>query len=340
MREGVDAAGRNLYPAFPYDHFRHLHDDDLAALYAFLMTREPVHAVPPGNDLRFPFNLRPLIGAWKALYLDDVPLPVDPARGTAWNRGAYLVAGHGHCGACHTPRNAAGAELRDRPLAGGETEGWHAPALDAHSPSPVPWDAASLATYLRTGIAPRHSIAGGPMAAVTRGLADVPEADVHAMAAYLASLQAPAATAQPGAPDTAPVDVHGDAAAASAPPSAPDTAPVEAHGDAVAGAHLYAAACAACHAAGRAAWPEGALDLRDWIAAAIPTSANLMHIVVDGIHPPPGGTGRWMPAFRGTFTRAQLVELAAYVRLTTGRVPWDDAPARAQDALAAPAAAA
>jgi mono/diheme cytochrome c family protein len=324
MREGVDAAGRNLYPVFPYDHFRHLADADLAALYAFLMTREPVHARTPPYEVRFPFNLRPLISAWKALYLDDVPLPSDPARGTAWNRGAYLVAGLGHCGACHTPRNALGAEVRDQPLHGGEAEGWHAPALDAASPSPQPWTADSLEAYLRHGIAPRHAIAAGPMAPIPPSLAEVPQQDVRAMAVYLASLQ-PARRAQPGG-----------TASVRAPSPANDAD--EAHDDpgnnGARGAAIYASTCAPCHDAGRAAWPEGALDMHDWIGAAIPTASNLVRIVVEGIEPPPGAHGRWMPAFRGTLTRDQLIALATYVRAATGHPPWADVAQRVDEALA------
>src|SRR5690348_6401495 len=69
MREGVDRAGRHLYPAFPYDHFTLITDDDNRAIYAYLMSREPVHAAVPANDLRFPFNLRVLLAGWKLLFL-------------------------------------------------------------------------------------------------------------------------------------------------------------------------------------------------------------------------------------------------------------------------------
>jgi mono/diheme cytochrome c family protein len=318
MREGVDARGRHLYPVFPYDHFRHLADEDLRALYAYLMTREPVRATPPPNDLRFPFNARPLIAVWKALYLRGIVLPSDPARGDAWNRGAYLVASLGHCGACHTPRNAWGAEDARRTLAGGDVEGWHAPALDATSPSPTPWNVAALATYLRDGIAPRHSIAAGPMAAVPRALEHVPTREVQAMATYLVALQREDDAVQMPA-------THDDAARAS-------------HESAAAGeprgAALYAAACGTCHDAGRVAWPEGALQPEQWIAATIPTPANLVHIIVDGVHPAPGERGRWMPAFGGAFGAAQLVDLAAYVRARAGQPPWRDAAAQVDDALA------
>src|SRR3954463_4890811 len=58
MRDGVGRDGRHLYPTFPYDHFTHVTDEDDRALYAFLMTRPAVRALPPRNELRFPLNQR------------------------------------------------------------------------------------------------------------------------------------------------------------------------------------------------------------------------------------------------------------------------------------------
>src|SRR5438105_7697032 len=60
MREGVDKEGRNLYPVFPYDHYTHVTDEDIRALYAYLMTRDAVRARAPRNQVVFPANLRPL----------------------------------------------------------------------------------------------------------------------------------------------------------------------------------------------------------------------------------------------------------------------------------------
>ena len=88
----------------------------------------------------------------------------DPAQSAEWNRGAYLVEGLGHCGACHTPRNRLGAEQRDAHFAGGEAEGWHAYAINAASPAPVPWTADSLHVYLRHGWHAQHGVSRGPMA--------------------------------------------------------------------------------------------------------------------------------------------------------------------------------
>ena len=133
MHDGVDRAGSFLYPAFPYNHYTHVTQPDLSAIYAFLMTRSAIHAEPPMTRLPFPLGIRPLMAGWNLLFLDHSPVPVDPARGAEWNRGAYLVEGLGHCGACHTPRNALGAEDQMRAYTGGQADGWDAPGLTAAS---------------------------------------------------------------------------------------------------------------------------------------------------------------------------------------------------------------
>src|SRR5690606_161683 len=112
-----------------------------------------------------------------------------------WNRGAYLVNSSGHCAACHSPRNALGAEKsgENNFLGGGFADNWEAPALNKLSAAPIPWTEQELFQYLRTGYSPLHGVAAGPMAPVVAGLAQLPETDVRAMAHYLASLN-PAAT--------------------------------------------------------------------------------------------------------------------------------------------------
>src|SRR5207244_2097858 len=86
LHEGLDRQGRNLYPAFPYDHFTKLSDEDVAALYAFMMTRDPVPAETPPNRLPFPFNIRGFISAWKSLYFEAGRFQPDPGQSAEWNR--------------------------------------------------------------------------------------------------------------------------------------------------------------------------------------------------------------------------------------------------------------
>jgi mono/diheme cytochrome c family protein len=308
MREGVDREGHRLYPAFPYDHFTQLRDDDLHALYAFLMTRTPASAKRPKNELAFPFGFRPLLAAWQLLYLHPGPFQADPAQSEEWNRGKYLVDAIAHCGACHTPHNALGAELRDHAFAGGEAEGWTAPPLDASSPSPTRWTRERLAAYLQNRPLPGEGVPAGPMIPVAHDLSSVPPQDVLAIATYMASIGGfdegrPANAAEP------PSASHGNGAPRIAPPG----------NDALAsGRAIYVSACAVCHEAGRGVGSAQAMRLARSTSLTLATPTNLLRIVEGGITPRNGEPGRWMPAFRGAFTDAQLADLARYLRAAFG----------------------
>ncbi len=303
MREGVARDGSQLYPAFPYDHFRSTSDADLQALYAFLMTRDPVSAQAPANHLVFPLNWRPMVAGWKLLFLHDQPLPSGPLA-----RGAYLVQTLGHCGACHTPRNALGAERSDEALSGSVVEGWYAPPLDAGSPSPTPWTVAQMNAYLRSGLAPDHAIAGGPMQGVVAQLAQADEADVQAIAGYIvATMGQPA----PGRAEAARQRVQQPLA----------TAGTDAR--IALGAQVYDQACAGCHALGRQRSSGSGLPLPLAIAVYDADPRSLLRIVREGVMPPTGATGRWMPAFGGALTDEQLSALAAYLRqAAAAQPPW------------------
>lgn len=307
LREGVDRDGRHLYPAFPYEYFTKLTDEDIRALYAFIMTREPVRAENRPHDLRFPFNVRSLVGVWKRLYFERAAFQPDPARSAEWNRGAYLVHGLGHCGACHTPRDSLGGERKGQLFAGGEAEGWHGPALNAANPAPVPWSAEQLYKYLRTGLDDLHAIAAGPMEPVVRNLAAVSEQDVRAMAAYLVALA--------GVPTPERKRKAEEALGQTRSPQSSNGR----------GAALYAGACGACHDQGREASSGGALHLALGTAMTIPTSKNLLRLTLEGIVAPEGEPGRAMPGYAEALTDAQVKELMAYIREHFGRAaPWSD----------------
>ncbi len=121
MRHGVARDGSYLYPAFPYTAFTRTRDEDLKALYAYLMSQPAVHSETPANQLPFPFDQRQLMAGWNLLFLDPGAYRDEPTRNQQWNRGAYLAEGLGHCSACHSPRNALGAEKSGSAhFAGGE----------------------------------------------------------------------------------------------------------------------------------------------------------------------------------------------------------------------------
>ncbi len=319
MREGISRDGKHLYPAFPYTAFTQTTDEDLTALYAYLMAQPPVAFAPPETKLAFPFSVRPLMAAWNALYLTPGLAAAVPTQSAEWNRGAYHVNALGHCGACHTARDALGAEQGGAGyLAGTLVDGWEAPALTSLSRAPVPWTETELFNYLRHGYSAEHGNASGPMAPVVQQLAQLPEADVRAMANYLASFNAP----------------RGDAASADAPSALQRIAQSNARDATLTGPaqRLFTTACGACHHDG-----SGPQLLGQNIALALNTNLhserpdNLLRVILDGIREPATRDIGFMPAFRDSLDDAQLAQLAAYMRqrFAPDKPAWQDLPAAA-----------
>ena len=306
MRAGVDRAGQHLYPTFPYDHFTNVTDEDDRALYAYLMTRQPVHAFARENQLSFPLDQRFVIAGWKLLFLRRGTYQPDTARSEQWNRGAYLVEGLAHCGACHTPRNALGAERATAQFAGGDVDNWHAYAINAQSPAPVPWTADALFGYLREGWHPEHGVARGPMAEVVRNLSSVPDTDIRAIAAYMASVfGAPA-------PDR---KRRGEEVLAQV-----NSAPAQPESSDAAGAAIYAAACATCHEAKRPL-PYGGVNLALSTAMSGPDARNAANVVLAGLRPVEGEPSPIMPGFASSMNDAQIAALLKYLRTRFSNQP-------------------
>ncbi len=317
MRQGVSRDGHLLYPAFPYAHFTHMTDADIAAIYAYLMSRDAVQATAPANHLVFPLNFRPLIAVWNVFFLHpgvepdgqtSAPTPTQAASHEAQLlRGKYLIDGPAHCAACHTPMNPLGAEKRGDAFGGNVIEGWEAPALTTLLRAPKPWTHDQLTAYLHTGFADQHGAAAGPMRPVTQSLANASDADVDAMASYLLSLQTPAA---PTSADTAQQEAQAKAVSANSPASsAADSAHIQN------GATLFIAACASCHAAHA---PMTTLGGRPSLALSTAVNSqdprNALRLILDGIPPERGMRGAYMPAFAGMLTDAQISDLAAFLR--------------------------
>jgi nicotinate dehydrogenase subunit B len=309
MREGIHRDGRQLYPAFPYAHFARATDADLQALYAYLMAQPPVRADAARNTLAFPFNLRPLMAGWNALFHQAGVFEADATKSATWNLGAYLVEGLGHCGACHSPRNALGAEKETAYLAGGFAEGWEAPPLTSLSHAPIPWSEDELFAYLRTGESRLHGVAAGPMAPVVKELANLPDEDIRAMAVYLASFNELAIDQPAQNALAAKLETSTGTRAVSASPV---------------GARLYEGACAVCHAVGGAPLfgSRPSLALNSNLHSAVPD--NLIQVILHGITSPVSSDLGYMPGFKDSITDDQVAELVAYLRrqFAPGKPPW------------------
>src|SRR5260221_2216825 len=178
MHEGIARDGSHLFPVFPCDHFTKVSDDDVTALYAYVMTRPPAREVVPASTIPFPFNIRILQEGWKLLFFRSGRYQPDTSRSAEWNRGAYLAEGLSHCGGCHTPRNLLGAEEAKDSYAGAVIDDWIAPALTDANPSPAPWTESELFSYLRSGVSPLHGVSAGPMSPrLPPGPSALPDAD-------------------------------------------------------------------------------------------------------------------------------------------------------------------
>lgn len=185
MRRGISPDGRHYYPAFPYTSYARMTAADVADLHAYLKTLPAVSGKAPENQVGFPFSIRRGIGLWKHLYLDPAPVLALPAAASpAARAGQYLVEGPGHCGECHTPRTRFGGPDRSRWLAGApDPEGkGKVPGLTSTTLS---WSAGEIAEYLKTGFTPDYDSVGGSMVEVQANMAELPQADRDAIAAYL-----------------------------------------------------------------------------------------------------------------------------------------------------------
>lgn len=321
MREGVDNEGHYLYPAFPYDRFTKTTDEDIHALYAFLMSQKPVKYEAPETALAFPYGIRLGVAAWNFLYLKQGPDAPDASKDAAWNRGRYIVEGLGHCGSCHSPRNFMGAEILAKVYQGGDAEGWAAPALGTHSLATIGWNEAAYVNYLIDGWDKNHGVTAGPMTPVINDLAEVNEDEVSAIAKYLASLGAPAAAKPAEQIYIAAKDK--EYGAVTPPPTMKDPA-------AQRGQAIFGPLCANCHKAGGTPVP---MALYSTVVG--PNPANLIHVIIDGVRPPKGARDKSMPAFGASVTDANIADLATYIRAQfTDRPAWTDIAAKVAEARA------
>ena len=197
MREGVAKDGHNLYPAMPYPSYAKVNDDDMHALYAYFMNGvTPVKQANRESDIKWPMNMRWPLKFWNMVFLDKDVYRDKAGKDVAWNRGAYLIQGLGHCGSCHTPRGVAFQEKAldesgSAFLTGGLLDNWFASNLTGeHNVGLGRWSEADVAQFLKTG-ANQHASAFGAMTSVINNSTQaMTDADVAAMSRYLKSLPA------------------------------------------------------------------------------------------------------------------------------------------------------
>jgi mono/diheme cytochrome c family protein len=309
MHEGVARDGSHLFPAFPYDHFTKISDDDVDAIYAFIMSQKPVYVPAIPNALIPPLGIRSLQAGWKLLFFRSGRFEPSPTHDAQWNRGAYLAEALDHCSACHSPRNLLGAEQGEAArYSGAFVDGWFAPPLTAANPSPSPWTSDELHAYLFQGISRFHGTPAGPMSPAAHSLFALPQEDQDALVRYIASIGDgdARATSAVAANDWA-VQINATSAGRQVEPDA----------------RFYVAACASCHYNGAGAINPARPDLALNSAVHLSSPDNLIRVILFGIDTPEGAPWLVMPAFGTGFSDADVARLAAYLRRTrTDRPPW------------------
>jgi mono/diheme cytochrome c family protein len=307
VKDGIGHDGERLYPGMPYVYFNKVPRADILKIRAYLATLPPVHNEIKSNQLPFPFNIRQGMIAWDLMFFANTgDFRPDPTRSAAWNRGAYLVQGLGHCAACHTDKNALGGDRTGQELQGYVVDGWNAPSLADDAAGIGTWTVADIATYLKTGHN-AYADATGPMAdAITHSTSHLSDADLTAIATYLKTV--------PGS-------------------GTPRPAPLQASDPAMAeGAQVYADECSACHTSGGIGAPGifPALKASPIVQAAIPDT--LIHVVLDGaqsVATTGAPTASAMPAFAAQLDDGQVAAVLTYIRNSWGNA----APAVSADAV-------
>ena len=302
VTDGIAPHSEYLYPAMPFTSFTKMTRSDVLAVKAYLFSLKPVHAPRVPNGLSFPFDIRWTMIVWRALYFHSGVFQPDPKRSAEWNRGAYIIEGPGHCGACHSPRNFLGGTERRHSFAGGTDGAWRAPNIS----SDPRWGIGKLSVgdivgLLKTGAHDTSGVAFGPMAEVVKdSLSHIDVADLQAMAVFLKA--GPERT-----------------------PSAAEQAPI--HVDLGHGQKLYLTNCAKCHQASGQGFPGAISNLA---ANAVVTSIHpddIIDVVLKG--QAAVGTSATMPGFGASLSDQDIADIANYLRSEWG----NHAPTNATPAL-------
>ncbi|MEA2917342.1 MAG: hypothetical protein QOJ15_9423, partial [Bradyrhizobium sp.] len=290
VRKGVRPDGSRLYPAMPYPAYTRMTRDDVLAIRAYLATVEPVHQPVKSNTLPFPFNIRAAMRVWDALYFTDGEFQPDSRQPPAWNRGAYLVQGPGHCTACHTPKTLLGGDKTGENLRGFNLQGWFAPDITADNRQGLgQWSEADITGYLRSGHN-KFTAATGPMTEeIVNATSQYSDSDLSAMATYLKSLS--------GRQDAAPAQAESSVMTA--------------------GQAIYRDQCSACHGLDGKGVPLLFPSLAQSSLAHAGDPASAIRLVLRGgrsVATKSEPTGPGMPSFDWQLNDDQVAAVLTYIR--------------------------
>jgi mono/diheme cytochrome c family protein len=296
VRRGVRADGSRLFPAMPYNYYTKMSRNDVKAIRAYLATIPAVKNPVVANQLPFPVNLRLNMHVWDMLYFREGQFKPDPNKPPDWNRGAFLVTGPGHCGACHTPKNFLGADKKSATLQGGQIQDWFAPDITNDQMRGIgSMSVEDIAALLKTGHNQVATVSGPMGEEVDDASSHFKDEDLKAIATYLKSL--------PGSDDkSTPLD-QSDARM-------------------TAGKAIFRDTCSACHGIDG----NGVANLFPALAKAPavrskdPTSA--IRVVLRGarsVATPAEPTAPAMPSYAWQLKDDQIAAVITYIRNSWGK---------------------
>jgi alcohol dehydrogenase (quinone), cytochrome c subunit len=305
VRSGIAKDGHHLYPAMPYPSYAKITDEDVQALYIFFMKDvPPVKQANKPNEI--PWYRRPRwpLAVWNTIFARSGAYVARPDRDRTWNRGAYLIEGLGHCGACHTPRGWAFQEKalddsRSTYLQGAELDAWSAPNLRSDLRTGLgAWSLDDIVAFLKGGHNDKGVAFGSMLDVVNNSTPYLSDEDIRAMAAFLKSLPATASEAQ---------FVYDDAATDALEGGKPQPA----------GAAIYLGACAACHGVDGKGQAPFMPPLAGNPAVLDANPSSLINLVLNGADPlvVKGVPDAYrMPQFRIQLNDAAIGEVLSFVR--------------------------
>jgi mono/diheme cytochrome c family protein len=307
LHEGIAKDGERLYPAFPYESYTLVTDDDARAIKAYLFRLPAIHATAPPNALSFPFNQRWLMAIWSAFYNPKQRFRPHEDRSPEWNRGAYLVEALGHCGDCHTQRTLTQSLDNRNKFGGTVIAGWRAYNISADPVSGVGgWSDAELAQYLCTGYAIGHGPAAGPMAEeVDKSSSKLVPADISAIVTYLRSIpevrtrDLPTPKTEPAADSPKATQVAGEPR----------------------GREIFEGACVSCHGWSGVSLVTNYATLTGDRAVNDPTAINVAQVVLSGEHRRTADGAVLMPEFGDAYSDTEIAAVANYVTSRFGAAP-------------------
>jgi mono/diheme cytochrome c family protein len=180
IREGIRPDGSVIGPPMPFEVYKHISDDDLQSVVAYLRTVPAVENDPGASTYNIP--LPPAYGP-PVTSVAAVP------EGVTVEYGQYLAGPLGHCIVCHTPMEGGMAQF-DTLLGAGGME-FHGPWGTVVSANITPaglsdYTDEQIATLITRGEKPDGSKLVGPMAFPF--YAKMKPDDVSAIVMYLRSL--------------------------------------------------------------------------------------------------------------------------------------------------------